>query len=327
MTEPRVLAKMDPEVGDLRPRIVSLIASATEIACALGLRNYLVGRSHECDYPPDVVRLPQLSSPKVDPALAGPDIDRAVREIVRDGLSVYRIDVDALEKIEPDIILTQDHCEVCAVSLSDVKDALCQLTKTNAEICTLHPEHLDDVRASFRAVANIVGVAERGERLVTAFDERLRVVGERVAGRPKPRIALVEWMAPPMVAGGWMPELAVIAGTDPVIVDSPKAFVQVSWEDIAAADPDIVVITPCGYTVERTLEEMQDREVQSGLNAIRAVHAGKCVVTDGNAYFNRPGPRLADSAEILAAIAHPDAVPDWVERFASAISRKSPATS
>jgi iron complex transport system substrate-binding protein len=124
-----------------------------------------------------------------------------------------------------------------------------------------------------------------------------------------------------------MPELAVIAGTDPVIVDSPKAFVQVSWEDIAAADPDIVVITPCGYTVERTLEEMQDREVQSGLNAIRAVHAGKCVVTDGNAYFNRPGPRLADSAEILAAIAHPDAVPDWVERFASAISRKSPATS
>lgn len=311
---------MDPATGELRPRIVSLIASATEIACTLGLRDYLVGRSHECDYPPDVMTLPRLSSPKVDPEMAGPDIDRAVRELVRDGLSVYRIDVEALEKIQPDIVLTQDHCEVCAVSLSDVRDALCQLTNANVEICTLHPEQLKDVRASFRAVAKIVGVTERGEKLVAAFDERLDEVRRRVAGRPRPRIALIEWLAPPMIAGGWMPELAAIAGTEPVIVDSPQSFVQVTWEDIAAADPDIVVVTPCGYTVQRTLAEMQAPDVRAGLAAIGATQAGRCVVTDGNAYFNRPGPRLADSAQILAAIAHPDAAPDWGERYASAIS-------
>lgn len=303
----------DPTPG---PRVVTLIASATEIVAALGLADRLVGISHECDHPPEVLHLPRISSPKVDPCRASDRIDRDVRAILREGLSVYRVDVDRLRSLRPDVIVTQDHCEVCAVSLADVERCLPALDLPNTTVCSLHPVNLDDVRADMRRVAEALGAPERGAGLVEAFDSRLRAVADRTAtvSRP-PRILLLEWLAPPMVAGGWMPELARVAGAEPLIVDEPHRFSQVGWDDVAAADPDWVVVHPCGFDVPRTLEELEDPAVARGMRRVRAIREGRCRVLDGNAYFNRPGPRLADSAELLASAIHPERFPEARLRF------------
>lgn len=301
-------------------RVVSLIASATEIVAALGFGDRLVGISHECDYPPEVLDRPRLSAPKVDPAASSADIDRDVRELVRDGLSVYRVDVAALERARPDVIVTQDHCEVCAVSLSDVEEAVCSLDLPGARVCSLHPGVLDDVRRDFRKVAASLEAPERGEELVATFDARLASVRDRVerAGLEPVRVVMLEWLAPPMVAGGWMPELARLAGARPLIVEEPGRFSEVDWDDIVAADPDVVVILPCGFDVPRSLQEMREPSVADGLRRMRAVQEGRCFVLDGNAYFNRPGPRLADSTELLAGVLHPELFPEVLERLAGA---------
>jgi iron complex transport system substrate-binding protein len=302
------------------PRIVTLIASATEIVSALGMAPHLVGISHECDYPPEVLALPRLSAPKVDPELSSLDIDRGVREIVRDGLSVYSVDVAGLERLRPDVIVTQDHCEVCAVSLSDVEEALCSLDLPDTRVYSLHPGELGDVRTDMLTVATGLRIEQRGRDLVADFDGRLDAVRARSAQAVKEvRIALLEWLAPPMVAGGWMPELARIAGASPVIVESAHRFAEVTWPDVAAADPDLVVVLPCGFDVPRSILELEDPEVRAGMQSIRAVRDGKGYVLDGNAYFNRPGPRLADSVELLAAVVHPELFPDHVERYRSSI--------
>ena len=301
-------------------RVVTLIASATEIVAELGLADQLVGISHECDYPSEVLDLPRLSAPKVDPELSSAEIDRGVREIVRDGLSVYRVNVSELERLRPDVIVTQDHCEVCAVSLSDVEEALCALDLPDTRVYSLHPGDLDDVRRDIVTVANGLRVPERGQKLVASFDERLRGVADRAARASEPvRIALLEWLAPPMVAGGWMPQIARIAGAQPVIVESPGRFSEVTWADIASADPDLVVVLPCGFDVPRSLKELEAPDVAAGIRGIRAVREGRCYVVDGNAYFNRPGPRLANSAEVLASVAHPSLFPDHLERYSGEI--------
>ena len=302
------------------PRVVSLIASATEIVAGLGMGERLVGISHECDYPATVLDRPRLSAPKVDPKASSAEIDRGVRELVRDGLSVYRVDVDALQRVRPDVIVTQDHCDVCAVSLSDVEEAVCSLDLPGTLVCSLHPGVLADVRRDFRKVAASLGVEERGQRLVADFDAKLADVRRRVeeSGVEPVRVVMLEWLAPPMVAGGWMPEIAPLAGALPLIVEEPGRFAQVGWDDVVAADPDAVIVLPCGFDVPRSLDELEDPAVQAGMRRMRAVREGRCFVLDGNAYFNRPGPRLADSAELLAAVLHPDAFPDERERYAGA---------
>ncbi|HUF74944.1 MAG TPA: ABC transporter substrate-binding protein [Longimicrobiales bacterium] len=311
-----------PEAGSVTKdvRIVSLIASATEIVAALGMGERLVGISHECDHPPEVLDRPRLSSPKVDPSASSAAIDRSVRELVRDGLSVYRVDVAALERARPDVIVTQDHCEVCAVSLSDVEEAVCSLDLPGTQVCSLHPGVLEDVRRDFRKVAGSLRVPERGEELVARFDARLAAVRDRVAraGVEPVRVVMLEWLAPPMVAGGWMPELARLAGARPLIVEEPGRFTQVGWDEVVAADPDMVLILPCGFDVARSLEEMREPAVAAGLRRMRAVREGRCFVLDGNAYFNRPGPRLADSVELLAGILHPEILPEVRERLSEA---------
>ncbi len=284
--------------------IVSLIASATEIVCALGLRERLVGVSHECDFPEDVVGLPVLSEPRMDTRLPGGQIDRAVRDLVREGLSVYRVRVEELERLRPGLIVTQDQCEVCAVSLRDVEEACSALTLRETRVCTLRPESLADILSDFRRVGEAAGVPERAEALAGGFERRIAAVCESVARRPRPRVACVEWLDPPMVAGGWIPEIVEMAGGEPVIVTSQTRFRTVTWEEIEAADADAVVLMPCGFTVGKTLEDLRDNGIAAPLRRLRAVKEGRCVVADGNAYFNRPGPRIADSAEILASIFH-----------------------
>ncbi len=302
-------------------RTVSLIASATEIVSALGLRDWLVGISHECDYPLGIDGLPRLSAPKVDPELSSAAIDRGVREIVRDGLSVYRVNVEELQRLKPDVIVTQDHCDVCAVSLSDVEEALCKLDLPGTRVLSLHPRDLADVRTDIFTVASGLGVPEKGRRVVRDMDARLREIEERTHRAPRTRVALIEWLAPPMIAGGWMPELARVAGGSPVIVEDAHRFAEVTWSDIAAADPEIVVVLPCGFDVPRSLRELGDPDVALGMQSIAAVREGSCFIVDGNAYFNRPGPRLADSAEILASVLHPELFAGHVRTYRDAVTR------
>ena len=208
-----------PDGSGARPRVVSLIASGTEIVAALGMGQRLVGRSHSCDYPNWVKRLPILTKPKVDPDAPSSEIDAAVRRLVSSSHSVYEIDSDGLARLRPEVIVTQDQCEVCAVSLRDVEEAVLCLAMPEVEICTLLPRDLADVRRDFLRVAKALGVPERGEALLGRFDARLQQLRDRARRLPIRRLVMIEWLDPPMVAGGWMPELARIAGAEPLLID------------------------------------------------------------------------------------------------------------
>lgn len=300
-------------------RVASLIPSGTEIVSALGMADTLVGRSHCCDYPPEVAALPELSRPRMDPTARGGEIDRAVREIMGAGESVYEILLDPLVAAAPDLVITQDHCDACAVSLSDVEAAVSCAELAGAALCALHPHDLDAVADDFVRVGDALGVSERGRRLAAGFRARLERLRERVAHVDRPRVVLLEWLEPPMVAGGWIPELARIAGLEPLIVRDASSFVQVSWEDVRAAEPDALVLLACGFTVPRTLRELEESGGEALLHAY-APPDGVWVV-DGDAYFNRPGPRLADSAELLTALFHPGASERGTDAFPGAFRR------
>ena len=290
-------------------RIVSLIASATEIVCALGARDRLVGRSHECDFPVDVAGLPQLTSPKFKVEGTSAEIDARVQQIVRDGLSVYRVDGDALKTLAPDIIVTQDHCEVCAVSLSDVEAATCTWTGHAVDIVSLKPDSMADTYADIRRVARALGDEPAGNRLVADMQARIAAVASRVAGRPRPRVAFIEWVEPLMAGGNWMPELIEAAGGDNLFGATGKHSDWMQWQELAAADPDVILVAPCGYGLDRCLEELPLLQAKPGWADLKAVRSGRVYFADGNACFNRPGPRLADSAEIIAEVLHPEAIP------------------
>ena len=301
-------------------RVASLIPSGTEIVCALGMADTLVGRSHCCDYPPEVVDLPVLTEPKVDPALPGSVVDAEVRRLMAGGEGVYRIGVEALEELRPDVVVTQDHCEACAVSLRDVERAVACAQLGHARLCALHPADLDGVCADFGKVARALDVGARGERLVAGLRGRLDDVRAAVAGCPPRRVVLLEWIDPPMVAGGWVPELARTAGGSPLIVEDARHFAQVGWTDVREAEPDVVVVLPCGYSVARGLEEL-DRVRSDPVARAALSPPGGCWVLDGDAYFNRPGPRLAQSAELLAAVLHPTRLPGLLEGYGGRAAR------
>lgn len=285
-------------------RIVSLIASATEIVCALGRGDWLVGRSHECDYPPAVTRLPALTAPKFKVEGSSGEIDRRVREIVRDGLSVYRVDADALSALSPDLIVTQDHCDVCAVSLRDVEEAVCRWTDRRVEILSLRPDCLADAYADIGRVARALAAEAQGVRLVGGMERRLQALAVQPARRRRPRVAFIEWVEPLMAGGNWMPELIEAAGGHNLFGAAGKPSRSMSWDELVAADPEVIIIAPCGFVLERCLAELPLLQAKPGWSEIDAVLNGRVFFADGNAYFNRPGPRLADSGEILAHVLH-----------------------
>lgn len=286
-------------------RVVSLIASATEIVCALGKRDWLLGRSHECDYPLSVEPLPRLTEPKLDVHGSSSEIDRQVKTLLKDGLSVYRVDVDMLREIDPDVIVTQDQCEVCAASLADVEAALCDWTGRDVDIVSLRPDSLADAWADIERVAVALDCVEDGAALIASLKARMAHVTGRCAGLPKPTVACVEWIDPLMAAGNWMPELVEMAGGRNLFGEAGKHSPWMTWEQLRAADPDVIVILPCGFDMPRVLEEMPRLTAKPGWSGLKAVRSGRVYVTDGNQYFNRPGPRLAESLEILAEILHP----------------------
>ncbi|HKB05360.1 MAG TPA: cobalamin-binding protein [Gemmataceae bacterium] len=286
-------------------RIVSLIASSTEIVAALGLEDQLVGRSHECDHPASVKRLPVCTSPKFPVTGSSADIDRRVKETLQSETSVYAVDAKLLDDLRPEVIVTQAQCEVCAVSLRDVEAAVAEMT-TRPRIVSLNPNSLADVWDDMRAVAAACGVRDRGERLIARCQQRMRAVAERVRGRPRPTVACIEWVDPLMAAGNWVPELVDLAGGEDLFGEAGKHSPWMTWEDLVRRDPDVIVVMPCGFDLARTKAELPALTGRPGWDDLKAVRSGRVWAADGNAYFNRPGPRLVEALEMLAEALHPE---------------------
>lgn len=287
-------------------RVVSLIASATEIVCALGAEAMLVGRSHECDYPPSVKDLPQVSRPGFPTSGGSGAIDRAVKERLAKALSIYEVDADLLRTLRPDVIITQTQCAVCAVTPEDVERAVCQLTDRDVTVVACEPNRLGDVWEDVRRIAGALGIGAEGDRLVDRLRRRVLDIGAKAAGLfPKPRVAVIEWMDPLMTAGNWMPELIEVAGGASVLGESGVHSPAITWDQLALKDPDVIVVSPCGFDIARTRQDWSMLASQRGWQRLRAVKAEKVRIADGNAYFHRPGPRLVESLEILAEMLHP----------------------
>ena len=307
----------------MKRRIVSLLPAATEIACALGATADLVGISHECDFPAAVRRLPVLTSSRVDNGASSRAIDAAVRTQVQGALSIYTVDAPRLAGLAPDLILTQDLCQVCAVSLDDVRSAVARLAqRDDVQIVSLRPTRLAHVLQDIETVAAALGRVAQGREVRAELEARIATISARAEqATTRPRVASVEWLEPLMLGGTWMPELIALAGGESLAANPGDPAPTVSLADFAALAPDVVVIKPCGFDLERTLLERDliETSLLPRLNPSVPVY-----VTDGNAFFNRPGPRLVESLEILAACIHPELFPDFALKHQSVLLRWSP---
>ncbi len=286
-------------------RIVSLIPSATEIAAQLGFAEQLVGRSHECDYPPEVQSLPICTAPKFNPNGTSGEIHDRVTDLLQSALSVYQIKTEVLEQLQPTHILTQAQCEVCAVSLADVEQAVATLTHSQPQIISLQPNTLADVWQDIHRVATALSVD--GQPAISQLQARVNACAEKTqALSDRPRVACIEWADPLMAAGNWVPELVTLAGGESLfgVVGQHSPWLQ--WEALTAANPEVIILMPCGYDLARTRQDLTVLAQNPAWSDLTAVQNSQVYVVDGNQYFNRPGPRLVDSLEILAEILHPD---------------------
>lgn len=284
-------------------RVVSLLPSATEHVCALGGRGSLVGVSHECDFPNDVVGLPILTRCRTSLGKDSLAIDQSIRNLLTRAVAVYEVDVDALAAVRPDVIVTQDLCDVCAVSYDDVCAAARTLGNPDLHIVNLRPTRLADIWSDLRKVGDALGMD--AESAVSALTARIDAIAARVAGLPRPRVLTVEWLDPVMVGGTWMPELVELGGGEALVTKPGDHAPTLTDEALAALRPEVVLIKPCGFDIPRTLSE------RLRVEAIAAMFPeARTFVADGNAFFNRPGPRIVESLEILAAAIHPEVFGD-----------------
>ncbi|MBS0331203.1 MAG: cobalamin-binding protein [Proteobacteria bacterium] len=285
------------------PRILSLLPSATEIAVAVGRGEALVGRSHECDFPPFVAGLPVCTATKLEKGLTSRQIEDRVQEIVRQGLSVYEVKAALVRELKPDVVLTQSQCAVCAVTPADLEAALRQWVGEPPVMLSLAPDDLSDVWSDLIRVGEAVDAGAQAVAAVERLREALAQIRARGAARGwRPRVAAIEWIEPLMAAGNWVPELIEAAGGEALFAAPGQHSPWLDWETLAAADPDAIVLMPCGYGIARTLSEMASLHARPGWRDLAAVRAGRVFAVDGHHYFNRPGPRLVQSAEILAEI-------------------------
>jgi iron complex transport system substrate-binding protein len=292
------------------PRIVSLIASATEIVDALGQLDHLVGRSHECDYPERVRSLPVCTRPRIAIDGSSREIDEAVKESARTSISIYEVFADVIESLQPSHILTQIQCEVCAVSLRDVEAAIARGMKGSPQVVSLQPNSLKDIWEDFRRVAGALGIAQHGEAVIEGLRARLRtgMAPETAAARGPLRIACIEWIEPLMAAGNWTPELIELAGGLNLFGEAGKHSPWMTWEELVMADPDVIIVAPCGFDLARTEQEMYWLTDRPDWRELRAVQTRRAYVADGNQYFNRPGPRVVETFEMLLEMLHPESV-------------------
>lgn len=290
-------------------RIVSLLPSATEIIAELGLAEQLVGVTHECDYPASVRQLPKVTRTLIPTDASSAEIDRLVRARLGATSALYSLDVEMLERLQPDLIVTQALCDVCAVAEDEVRDAACRLPNM-PPVVNLEPETLGEVLACVRQVADAVGEPLRGDAAIARLQARVDAVvarSERVPHRP--RVALLEWLDPPFSTGHWNPELILLAGGADGLGRAGEKSRTLRWDEVITWQPEVVLISCCGFTADRAMQDVPLVDRVAGWGDLPAVRDGRVWVTDGAAYFSRPGPRLVDSLELLAWVVHPDVHP------------------
>jgi iron complex transport system substrate-binding protein len=288
-------------------RVVSLLPSATEIVCALGEGARLVGRSHECDFPPEIQSLPPCTRSKIDPSRSSAALNTEVELQLKKGTSLYDIDREVLRQLKPDLILTQAQCEVCAVSEADVRAALEHLPAGEVRMLSLSPRRLTDLWQNILDVAEALGLPAKGREVVKQLKNRLAdLIFKTAPLRKRPSVACLEWLDPIMAAGNWVPEMVDLAGGKSVLGTAGEHSNWLTWDALAASDPDFVLLMPCGFDLGRTAAEAAALTKRREWNGLRAVRHKAVYAVDGSQYFNRPGPRLVDSVEILAEIIHPN---------------------
>jgi iron complex transport system substrate-binding protein len=266
-----------------------------------------VGRSHECDFPEEVAELPVCTEPKLDAWRPSAEIHRSVSALLSESLSVYRVDARALRELAPTHVVTQVQCEVCAVSLADVEGALAEWAGERPALVPLNPASLREVFVDIERVAAALGAPERGRHLAAGIRDRLEAIASAARGcADRPRVATLEWLSPLMTAGNWMPELIAMAGGTDLFGTAGSHSAWMGWDELRAADPDVLVAFPCGFPLERVRREIGLVTSLPGWSRLRAVAAGRVYLVEGNQYFNRPGPRLVETLEILAEILHPE---------------------
>jgi iron complex transport system substrate-binding protein len=292
-------------------RIASFLASGTELVCALGAGDQLVGRSHECDRPAWVKDLPVLSRPTFATEVGSGEIDRQVRAKLQAGAPLYQIDEAALTALAPDVVITQTHCEVCAVDAS----AGCAVLNRRPVIA-LRTGTVDGILEGFKEVAMVLGLEEAGQALIDAKQAHIARWQEATASLPRVPVVVVEWVEPTFVLANWGPELVNHAGGEPLLARHGAHSASLPWEQVRIADPEVIVVAPCGFSLERTLDEMPILRQRSGWSSMKAVRAGRVYAADGNIYFNRSGPSLFETIDILAELLHPDRFPPLHEGIA-----------
>jgi iron complex transport system substrate-binding protein len=292
---------------DKSVRIVSLIPSATEILATLGLANAIVGRSHECDYPPEIQNRPICTAARLDCNAPSSEIHGEINKLLQSALSIYEIKTDVLEQLQPTHIVTQDQCDVCAVSLSEVEKAAASLIHSSPKIISLQPNLLNDVWNDIERLGNIFGVDS--VKVIENLEARVKICHHKIQGlslAELPKVVCIEWTDPLMVAANWIPELVNLAGGQSLFTLTGQPSAHLQWETLIASNPDVIIFMPCGFDLHRTRQEAKLLTQRPEWQKLHATQAGRVYVTDGNYYFNRPGPRLVDSLEVLAEILHPE---------------------
>lgn len=290
-------------------RIVSLLPSATDIVCSLGLQDSIVGRTHECDWPPGIEQVPAVTSDALAThELSSADIHAAIGGAVHSGSSIYGLDAEALDRAKPDLIITQELCEVCAVSYEDVTSAA-RLMEANAKIVSLEPHSIDEILEHVLLIGRLTGAEAQAKAVVSDARARIERVREKCALLDRPRVVCIEWLDPIFVAGHWVPEQVEIAGGEELLGPRGRPSHQVDWEAVVEAAPDVAVLMPCGMPIERTRSELDVVTSRPGWKELPAVQNERVFVVDASSFFNRPGPRVVRGAEILAALIHPGQFP------------------
>jgi iron complex transport system substrate-binding protein len=294
-------------MSEVTPRIVSLLPSATEIVCALGLQAWLVGVTHECDYPSSVVGKPQLTASRISHhMMTSAEIDHAVRSQLDGHGSIYDLDEARLRALDPDLILTQQLCDVCAVSYSTVEQAA-RVLSTDVDIVSLEPNTIADILANIRTVGRLTGAEGQAETLVGELVGRLDALTAALRGvERRPRTLVLEWLEPPFAPGHWVPEQVAFAGGDHNFGSAGAPSRTTTADEIRAYAPEVVVLAPCGFSMQDTLRQLPRARLPAGWGELPAVREGNVWAIDATSYISRPGPRVVDGAEILARIIHPE---------------------
>ena len=290
----------------MKKRVLSLLSSTTEVVYALGCEDQLVGRSHECDYPPAVMTLPICTKPKFNVDGSSIEVDGQVKSILQNALSVYYINEDLLKELKPDIILTQSQCEVCAVSEKDVKSVVKNITGINPDIISVEPNSVKDIFKDIKIIAEALNVVDKGADLIDFMKNRIRTLKKSYDVKSELTVAAIEWIDPLMAAGNWVPELIEMAGGINLFGEAGKHSPWMEYKDLIEKDPHTIIIMPCGYNIQKSIMEIDSLIKQKGWKEINAVQNDKVFITDGNQFFNRPGPRIIESLEILIEIFHND---------------------